>query len=224
MSYMESVTRRRPPARSLTWLSSMGRLRLLAPLAAIVIAGCGSSSHSATRSSSRGTSGATGTSAPAGTSSPSTPQTAASERCTPQQLRLAYLGSQGATGHIEASFQLRNGSQKPCTLFGYPGAQMLDAKGNNLPTHVQRGGAFFADTRRAPHNVLLAPQQSARFVFGYSTNPEYGSGTTSAPKPCPAAVKLEVTPPNTYSQLVVSMFPRDNFAPCGGVLVAGPVN
>jgi Protein of unknown function (DUF4232) len=203
----------------------MGRLWLLAPLAAVVIAGCGSgsSSNSATGSSGKGTSGATGTSAPAGTSSPSTPQTTVSERCTPQQLRLAYLGSQGATGHIQASFQLRSVSQKPCTLFGYPGAQMLDTKGNNVPTRVQRGGAFFAETRRPPRKVLLAPGQSARFVLGYSINPEYGSGATGTPQPCPAAAKLEVTPPNTYSRLVVSMSPRENFAPCGGVLVAGPV-
>jgi hypothetical protein len=100
---------------------------------------------------------------------------------------------------------------------------MLDTKGNNLPTRVQRGGAFFAETRRQPHKVLLAPGQHARFVFGYSTNPEYGSGTTGAPQPCPGAAKLEVTPPNTYSRLVVTMSARDTFAPCGGVLVAGPV-
>jgi hypothetical protein len=138
-------------------------------------------------------------------------------------LRLTYVGSEGATGHIQASFQLRNVSQKPCSLFGYPGAQMLDTKGKNVPTRVQRGGAFFADTRRPPRKVLLAPGRSARFVFGYSTNPEYGSGTTGAPQSCPAAAKLEVTPPNTYSRLAVTMSSRDNFAPCGGVLVAGPV-
>ena len=220
---MENVIKRFLPVRSLAWLAGMGRLRLLALLAAVVVAGCGSGAHSATRSISRGTSGATGTSAPAGTSSPSTSQTTASGRCTPQQLQLAYVGSQGATGHIEASFQLRNASQKPCTLFGYPGAQMLDAKGRDLPTHVQRGGAFFPETRAAPRKVLLSPGQSARFVFGFSVNPEYGSGTTGAPQRCPAAAKVEVTPPNTYSQLAVSMSPRDSFTPCGGVLVASPV-
>ena len=134
-------------------------------------------------------------------------------------MRLAYLGSQGATGHIEASFQLRNASQKSCTLFGYPGAQMLGAKGNSLPTHLQRGGAFFADTRRPPRIVSLAPGQSARFAFGYSDNPEYGGG-----KPCLQAAQLEVTPPNTYSQLVISLpSGPSSFAPCGGVLVTSPV-
>jgi hypothetical protein len=217
---MEKLIKRNLPTGSLTWLSRMGRLRLLAPLAAVLIAGCGSGAHSATRSSGRGTSGATAASGPAGTSGPGTPQNTVSQRCTPQQLRLVHVGSEGATGHIQASFQFRNVSQKACTLFGYPGAQMLDAKGNKLATRVQRGGAFFAETRRAPRKVLLGPGQPARFVFGYSTNPEYGSGTTGAPQTCPAAAKLEITPPNTYSQLVVAV---SDFAPCGGVLVAGPV-
>ena len=138
-------------------------------------------------------------------------------------MRLTYAGSQGATGHIEASFQLRNVSQTACSLFGYPGAQLLDAKGGDLPTRVQRGGAFFPETRRQPRKVLLVPGQAARFVFGYSTNPEYGSGATGAPQSCPAAAKVEVTPPNTYSRLAVTMSSGDSFAPCGGVLVASPV-
>ncbi len=200
----------------------MFRLRVFAPLAALLIAGCGSGSQSNQHSASRGTSraaGATSSSTPAGTTSGTTPQASAPGRCTPQQLRLTYLGSEGATGHIEASFQLRNVSQKTCTLFGYPGAQMLDAKGSALPTHVQRGGAFFANTRRRPREVRLVPGSSAGFVFGYSDNPEYGGG---GPKPCPAATQLEVTPPNTYSQLVISLR-GPSFAPCGGVLIASPV-
>jgi hypothetical protein len=214
MSFMAKVVKKQLP-------HPMVRALLL-PLLAAVIAGCGSGAHGAARSAATGTSGATGTTGskvPAGTSSASAPGAATPGRCAPQQLGLAYLGSQGATGHIEASFQLRNASQKQCTLFGYPGAQMLGANGNLLPTHVQRGGSFFTETRRAPHTVSLAPGEAARFVFGYSDNPEYGGG-----KACPQAVKLEVTPPNTYSRLAVSMPAGANsFAPCGGVLVASPV-
>jgi hypothetical protein len=201
----------------------MGRLRVFALLVVILVAGCGSGAHSSQRSKNRGASGATGMTGSTGSNVPAGTTSSAGDRCKAPQLRLAYTSSQGATGHIEASFQLRNVSQTGCTLFGYPGARMLDAKGNALPTRVQRGGAFYADTRRRPTKVSLAPGQSARFVFGYSDNPEIGSGATGTPRSCPKAARLEVTPPNSYSQLVISVSSAGSFAPCGGVLVASPV-
>jgi len=48
--------------------------------------------------------------------------------CRSAQLSLVLFGTQGATGHIEETFKLRNTSTRTCALYGYPDALMLDAQ------------------------------------------------------------------------------------------------
>jgi hypothetical protein len=141
--------------------------------------------------------------------------------CAPGQLHLRLVSTQGATGHVEAVFSLTNQSGSKCRLFGYPGAQMVTSAGGALKTVVKRGGGFFPDSARQPAGVVLQPGSSARFTFEWAENNEF-SGGGGAPANCPRADRLQVTPPNDYSTLVV---PVDglNFAPCNGVLTASPV-
>jgi hypothetical protein len=140
--------------------------------------------------------------------------------CSSSQLRLSYVNTQGATGHLEATFALRDASARSCSLQGYPGAQLLDAAGRPLVTHLKRGGGFFPDTLTTPRRVLLTPGASAQFGLSFADNNEYVHG-----KPCPAASTLESIPPNARSPLRVALTGGGHpaFVPCGGQLVASPV-
>ena len=141
-------------------------------------------------------------------------------RCSSSQLALSYAGTQGATGHLEATFRLRNVSPRNCTLRGYPGAELLNAAGHTIPTHLERGHGFFPDTLLVPRQVLLQPGTSAQFGLGFADNNEYVGG-----RPCPSAAWLKSVPPNASGPLRIALtgsaHPR--FAPCGGQLVASPV-
>jgi Protein of unknown function (DUF4232) len=98
-------------------------------------------------------------------------------------------------------------------LFGYPGLQMLNAGGANLPTNVVRKG-IYGFTSMAPTTVTLTNGQTAFFNIGYSDVP-VGTETT-----CPTSTTLEVTPPNALDHLEVAA----TLAPCGGgTLVVSPV-
>jgi len=144
----------------------------------------------------------------------------ASAPCSSAQLELSYAGTQGATGHLEATFRLRDVSHRSCTLHGYPGAELLNATGHTIPTHLERGHGFFPDTLLVPRQVLLQPGTSAQFGLGFADNNEYVGG-----RPCPSAAWLKSVPPNASGPLRIALtgsaHPR--FAPCGGQLVASPV-
>ena len=101
------------------------------------------------------------------TTTSTTPRPAAPARpatCTPTQLRLRVVSTQGAAGHLEATFAFRNSSGTRCRLFGFPGAQMLSATRKPLRTIVERGDGFFSFPRRGTE-VVLQPGGSAHFSF-----------------------------------------------------------
>jgi len=126
---------------------------------------------------------------------------------------MVVAGSSGAAGTIEQTIALRNISSSTCVLGGYPGAQMLDAQGAQLPTTVVRGGAYsFTNLPRS--TVTLATGGVAYFNLGFSDVPS-GSEVT-----CPSAAQLIVTPPAAFDHgtLTVDMAPCDN-----GTMVVSPV-
>jgi hypothetical protein len=102
--------------------------------------------------------------------------------------------------------------QEPCTLYGYPGADLVDAKGYDLPTHLQWGyGYLFGNP--AKRTVTLSTGGSAYFGLEWSHVPS--SGQT-----CPTASYLLVTPPDETAPIVVAVKLGEI---CGGQLVATPV-
>jgi len=115
-------------------------------------------------------------------------------------------GSEGAAGTIELTFSLANTSTALCTMYGYPGMQLLDASGGDMPTTVIRGGGLTFE-KVAVTNVSLAPGQTAYFNLGYS---DVTVGTETS---CPAASQVEITPPNDMSYVVV---PVTSLDACGG--------
>src|SRR5579864_8545385 len=90
--------------------------------------------------------------------------TALVARCHTPQLALNPVIGSGATGHIALMFRLHNRSRLTCSLYGYPGAQLLNAKRQPIVTHVHWGGGFISGTP-APHLVILKAAANAYFVM-----------------------------------------------------------
>lgn len=158
----------------------------LASAVAAVAAGCGTVSTTAASSSGRGAPTGTATTGQkrAGTSTTPTTPAAAGGACRAAELVLSYLGGQGATGHGELSFGLRNRGRHTCRAGGYPAVRFLDRAGRPLSiVPIQRTDDFFG---HSPLRTLsVAPGASISFRLDVS----HGSGS---PGVCPTAASLSV--------------------------------
>lgn len=179
---------------------------------AVALAAAGCSSPSSPGRSTSTTAAAPTVPAPS-SSSTSTAAGTGLSHCQPADLAGAVLGSQGAAGTIELTISLRNATAAACALEGYPGMQLIDAAGTQLPTHVVPGGTLsFDNFPKAP--VTIGPGQSAYFNVGYSDVPAGGETT------CPTSASLWVTPPDDVEHLVVAA----RLTVCnGGTLTTSPV-
>jgi len=161
-----------------------------------MLAACGGSSSSSSRA-------AAVTSAPIATvSTPTTPtvRTATttptvpgSSPCRAADLALSFLGGQGATGHGELGFALRNTSTATCSTYGYPGVQFLDRGGHPLPTvptHTTHD--FFGSLPEV--GLTVAPGATVSFRLGVT----HGMTSTAG---CTTAYGLQVIPPNDTATL-----------------------
>jgi len=175
------------------------RSALVVAICAVALGGCGSSTtttvtaagttpQTSTTSTSSASSAGTTTATAQTTTSASTSVSSATPLCTASLLSLSYLGGQGATGHGELGFSLRNTSNGSCHTFGYPGVLFLDKAGNALPTQSTRTTHDFFGA--APEVALvLAPGQSASFRLGVT----HGMASTAG---CTTAYGLQVIPPD----------------------------
>jgi len=153
---------------------------------------------------------------PAGAPTPpgqSTTPSSVLSRCRSANLALTMGSQSAAAGSASAVFVLTNEGSSSCSLYGYPGMQMLDASGQPIPTIVVRGGGDAA-TRAKPSSVVLQPQAQASFVA------YWGEVPVGAETSCPASAKLEVTAPDDYHYLVIAA----TLAPCSsGTINVSPV-
>jgi hypothetical protein len=165
----------------------------------LMLAACGgsssSSSHAAavTSISTPATTTATTTAA----TNTATTQTAATPSgprpCRAADFSLSFLGGQGATGHGELGFALRNISTATCSTYGYPGVQFLDRGGHALPTvptHTTHD--FFGLLPEV--GLTVAPGAAVSFRLGVT------HGMTSIAG-CTTAYGLQVIPPNDTATL-----------------------
>ena len=176
----------------------------------LAVAACGSSSQSSSSvaSTQAATSPATSptSSTPTSTSttqtSPATTPTStssptATKPCTAADLALSFLGGQGATGHGELGFELRNITNSTCHTYGYPGVLFLDRAGKALPTDSTRTTQDFFGS--LPENKLdVAPGQSVSFRLGVT----HGA---ASPVGCTTAYGLQVIPPDDTATLHVTI-------------------
>ena len=139
------------------------------------------------------------------------PVSPAVQRCGLADLKITPRRPLGAAGSIGGIFVLENTSSKTCTLEGYPGMQMLDAKGNPMTTHVIRGSSVVVPAIPVTL-VTMAPGVRASFLWGYSD-------VANAMGACPTSTSVEVTPPNAYNHATLTMA----MSPCEGKITVSPV-
>jgi uncharacterized protein DUF4232 len=178
----------------------------------LALAACGSSSQSSstvanqqpatspattpatTQTSSTPTSTSTTQTTPA-TTPTSTSSPTSSTACTAADLALSFLGGQGATGHGELGFALRNTSSSACHTYGYPGVLFLDRAGKALPTDSTRTTQDFFGSTPAK-KLVVAPGQTVSFRLGVT----HGA---ASPVGCTTAYGLQVIPPDDTATLHV---------------------
>lgn len=117
--------------------------------------------------------------------------------CRAADLSLSFLGGQGAAGHGELGFALRNTGAHSCTTIGYPGIQFLDRSGAALPTTPTHTTQDYFGT--VPKLLLtVAPGATTSFRLGVT----HGA---ASPSGCTTAYGLQVIAPNDTATLRASI-------------------
>ena len=127
------------------------------------------------------------------------------DRCHTAGLALTVVGSDAGAGNIVGTFRFTNQLDVSCTFFGFPGAQLLDAAGDPLPTNVVRAGGPFV-TQAPPQTVVVPARGAAQFLIQWEQVPVDGETT------CPVSASLAVIPPDEFLPLTIPIGIRA----CGG--------
>lgn len=143
---------------------------------------------------------ATRSTTPAATpATPTTPTTApaSTPACVAGDLTLVYLGQQGAAGHGELGFALKNTSQGVCHTYGYPGVLFLDSHGSGLTTIPHHTTVdYFGHSTLA--ELTVHPGQEVSFRLGVTHGAIPGSV-------CTTAAGLQVIAPDDTASLRVTI-------------------
>lgn len=186
--------------------------RLLVVLAAAAfLAACGGGGKSESTTSSSQTAITTttvvgGTSTTVASSS-STTVVPAKDRCGVSQLQVSSINSDAGAGNRYLTFAMKNVGTVKCTVYGYPGvaayvgARPLVTKSNRL------------SNSQPLETIQLSPQQQAYFEVHYAAVP------TGNQEQCENADTLQVTPPDTTTQLIVQVA-MNSLCPSSGLDVS----
>lgn len=122
------------------------------------------------------------------TATTTTSASSGSQACTAQDLSLSFIGQQGAAGHGEIAFALRNTGTTPCHTYGFPGIQFLDKSGSALTTIPHRTTLdYFGHAPEA--ELTVPPGGTVSFRLGVTHGAVPGSV-------CTTAFGLAVIPPD----------------------------
>jgi hypothetical protein len=177
-------------------------MRRLIPLVALLtaagLAACGGSNSSPRTAAAPTSSTVTKTvTAPRTTSTAHTPQAGAHPSCRAANLSLSYLGQQGAAGHGEIGFALKNTGSRTCHTIGYPGILFLDQAGHPLPTAPKHVTSDMAGSVPVVSlDVAPGSQVSFRLFVTHGAVPGL---------PCTTAYGLQAIPPNDTATLRVTI-------------------
>jgi hypothetical protein len=118
------------------------------------------------------------------------------DRCHTSGLTLTPGMVDAGAGNRFVTFTFTNTTGVSCTMLGFPGAQMLDAFNNALPTNVVRNGSQVSN-QPGPTLVTLPAGGSAHFLMHWEVVP------VGAETACPSGTTLLVTPPDEFASLIV---------------------
>ncbi len=135
--------------------------------------------------------------------------------CVASQLDMQLIFVGYATGNAEGIVDIRNRSTRDCQLHGYPTVQLVDARGDPLPTHaIQTTTSFFRPHAASTVVVTLStgsqPLSIDRPIAGHAyIDMSWGD---SQP-PCEQPSSFVITPPGGNGAIVVSATPPTGGAP-----------
>lgn len=175
----------------------------VAALAAVAgLAGC-SSGNGATTAPAERASSATATSAgpaasSAGTTSPGTGTTTTSSKCSTKDLALQVIQGPQEEGSTTGSFyvQLTNTSARTCTLFGFPGVELIGGVGGTpKPLGMKDVWTAKLATTGGEKTQTLAPHTASAAFINFSTRDPGASADV------PRASEVQVIPPDQTTAL-----------------------
>lgn len=126
-----------------------------------------------------------------------TPASAAPGRCHKRDLSAHLRAHSPGAGQRYATLVLVNRSSERCTVYGYPGAQLLRHRHGHkrVPTDIVR------DRSRTPRRVTLRPGGRAR--SGWHWGAVAGPGEPQHGRCEPVAKRIEITPPNAFRHFTI---------------------
>jgi hypothetical protein len=174
-------------------------LILTVVLPALALVACGSSKKSTTTSAPTPLTSAATTATVTRTVTSSTPKPAPAglALCRASTLALSFLGQQGAAGHGELGFGLKNTGSATCHTGGFPGILWLDKSGHGLPTNPKHVTVDMAGSVPVV-SLSVAPGATVSFRLFVTHGAVPGL-------PCTTASGLQVIPPNDTGTLRVTI-------------------
>lgn len=181
------------------------RAALLVTAAAVALAGCASNTKQGTETARPGAS-TRSPAAPSGTAAAASGSTAsdtpasggavgAPRRCHTADLTGRVEGHDEGAGQRYAALALTNHTASTCTVYGYPGLQLVDAHGTPLRTTVRR------DSPPNPRSLTVQPGQTVWTELHWTVVPaDDEAATRCAPDP----TVLRVIPPDETTQLSIA--------------------
>ena len=172
-----------------------------AAIAAVALAGCGSSASSsssappATAPSSSSPAAAPSSSAPAASPSASSlPPAVVSAACATSALKVSQGLGQGYAGGVYENIVFTNTSSASCTLYGYPGVSLVSG-----PPYAQIGLAAKRDTTAPVKLITLAPGAAANALLQIVDALNFPTATCAPAK----ATAIRVYPPNQTASVII---------------------
>ena len=134
-------------------------------------------------------------------------------RCETSQLSVRRVSEDAGVGNVALTYAFTNNASSPCTLYGYPGLALLDAKDQPLEgVKILRSEGTYFSSKQPRQQVTLAPGKQASFQIAYNH-------ISSTEEQCPMSSKIEITPPNAYEHFTLT----EQIKPCTGKVRVTPV-
>jgi hypothetical protein len=115
-------------------------------------------------------------------------------RCYTQNLAAGLHGFQAGLANRGFILTLTNTGSTSCSLSGYPGLGLDNARHQTLPSHTFRGSTYF-DPDPGRSLIILSPGETVSADLAWSAASMAAGSVT--------ATYLEITPPDAYLHLTV---------------------